>query len=342
LDEDEWVRASAHVAWGVYSFLAMHSFMFQLYHPALQSPPLLDVPGGFSEKQADELLTDGDVAPRLPDFMGRTFPAICRFWHITSEWMSEYYVISQMPVVGRIPMPFADKVFVKLMDMFDDLNFGLARGDQCPHHANILHILLHVSVVELFRPFAAEAPSRVDPAFECDFDKARAIVQASVNQLKHLLIVFRYTFSCARYVPFWQLGLVHVANAALTDISNPQSRVFFHFCIQCFVYLAPAFPLVEGLVRSLLYMGLRDHAVSTTEAQTILGRIHSRTSHDNRPYPPCSSAVIVDLELAVTDRHEAQARTLADMFAIYEFIEPEVGAKEGPQSVADPGRQQGA
>lgn len=138
MDEDDWVRASAHVAWGVYGFLAMHSFMFQLYHPALQSPPLLDVPGGFSERQADEPLTDGDVAPRLPDFMGRTFPAICRFWHITSEWMSEYYVISQMPVVGRIPMSFADKAFDKLMNMFDDLNFALARGDQCPHHANIL------------------------------------------------------------------------------------------------------------------------------------------------------------------------------------------------------------
>jgi hypothetical protein len=138
MDEDEWIQASAHVAWGVYSFLAMHSFMYQLYHPALQYPPLLDVPGGFSERQADERQTDGDAAPRLPDFMGRTFPAICRFWHITSEWMAEYYAISQMPVVGRIPMSFAEKVFDKLMDMFDRINFNLARGDQCPHHASTL------------------------------------------------------------------------------------------------------------------------------------------------------------------------------------------------------------
>jgi hypothetical protein len=138
MDEDEWIQASAHVAWGVYSFLAMHSFMFHLFHPALQSPPLLDVPGGFSEREADESQTDGEVAPRLPDFMGRTFPAICRFWHITSEWMAEYYVIAHTPVAGRIPMSFAEKVFDKLMDMFDHMNFGLARGDRCPHHANIL------------------------------------------------------------------------------------------------------------------------------------------------------------------------------------------------------------
>jgi hypothetical protein len=179
----------------------------------------------------------------------------------------------------------------------------------------------------------------VDPAFEYDFDKAQAVLQASTNQLKHLLIVFRYTFPCARYVPFWQLGLLHVANAALADISNPQSRAFFDFCVHCFVYQSPAFRLVEGIVRGLLSMGLRDHAISTAEAQTILDRFYRPKNHDNRP-PPCSSAIIVDLELAISDRHGAQARSLADMFAFYEFIDPEVHAEEGPQSVGDSGLQQ--
>jgi hypothetical protein len=195
-----------------------------------------------------------------------------------------------------------------------------------------------VSVVELFRPFAVEAPGHVDPALDSDLDKAQAIVQASTNQLKHLVIVFRYTFSCARYVVLWHLGLLHVANAALADISNPQWRVLFNFVLGCYAYLSHAFPLVEGIVRGLMSMSLRDDALSTTEAQGFLDRIHSQRFQDHRP-PPCSSAIIVDLALAVTDRNGAQARSLADMFAFYEFIDPEVHAEEGPPSVEYAGLQ---
>lgn len=138
IDEDDWTQAVSHTAWGVYNCLAMHSFMFQRYELALDFPPLLDVPGGYSHTQGDESLTDGDVAPSLADYMGRTFPATCHFWVLTSQWMSHYYMALQTPVLGRVSWSFAEKMFEKLLSWTDGLHFRLARGDQARHHDTIL------------------------------------------------------------------------------------------------------------------------------------------------------------------------------------------------------------
>jgi len=119
----------------------MNSFMFQSFEPSLEFPPLLQIPGALSDRESDEEVADGAVSHGLPQYMGRTFPAMCKFWVLTSEWTCRYYAPTQgphEPVVGRVPWEFAQATFKKLLAWTDGFHFMLARGDQIPHHTAIL------------------------------------------------------------------------------------------------------------------------------------------------------------------------------------------------------------
>ncbi|MDB5911093.1 MAG: nitrate assimilation regulatory protein nirA [Massilia sp.] len=116
----------------------MNSFMFQCCDPAVEFPPLLDIPGAMDDRQVDEELTDGAPSHGLPEYMGRTFPAMCGFWVITSEWTSRYYLPDHEAVVGRVPWQFTQSIFKKLLHWTDGFHSRLARGDQIPHHGAIL------------------------------------------------------------------------------------------------------------------------------------------------------------------------------------------------------------
>jgi hypothetical protein len=116
----------------------MNGFMFQKCDPAIAFPPLLEVPGEYNDRRMDEAVSDGAPSHDLPGYMGRTFPTMCGFWSITSEWTLRYYLPTHEPVVGRVPWEFTLSMFRKLMAWTDGLHFKLARGDEIPHHGAIL------------------------------------------------------------------------------------------------------------------------------------------------------------------------------------------------------------
>jgi hypothetical protein len=112
--------------------------MFQEKELAVESPPHTRIPGRGSHLHSHELAVDGEVADDLPAYMGRTFPAMCQFWLITSEWMSVYYSDEDRPVSDRVPVEFAERIFRKLLAWADNLHTILARGGQSRHHGIIL------------------------------------------------------------------------------------------------------------------------------------------------------------------------------------------------------------
>jgi len=114
--------------------------MFQEAEPLVEFPPTAGVPGAGSQSQPDEAPTDEKKAARhnLPEYMGRTFPAMCQFWVLTSQWTSVYYTVDNSPVVGRVSVQFAVGIFEKLIAWADKLHIQLARGDQTAHHCTIL------------------------------------------------------------------------------------------------------------------------------------------------------------------------------------------------------------
>jgi hypothetical protein len=143
---------------------------------------------------------------------------------------------------------------------------------------------------------------------------AEAVFDASIHQLKHMLLGFRHTYGCSSYAIFWHMALLYVANAALEDISDPQWRAYFNLCVTSYGDLFGSFHVVEGIVRSLLSIALRKGMMSGTEASSILARA---TAKKSRTYPVVklkSSGFVVDLNLAVTDRDGAQLAPLDELF----------------------------
>lgn len=144
-------------------------------------------------------------------------------------------------------------------------------------------------------------------------DVATTIFAASLNQLKHLALVFRYTFACASYAAFWHVALMHVGNAALQCIEDPEWRSYFILCLDGYGDLFGAFPVAGAIAKSLLSMALRLSAITSSEARNLMARISEKGTH--HPYTDQTSAsFVVDLDLAVTDRAAAELAKLNNAF----------------------------
>jgi hypothetical protein len=53
---------------------------------------------------------------------------------------------------------FAQSLYGRMLDWADALPVSMARGDDMPHHAAIVHIYFHTAVLDLFRPFPYQRP----------------------------------------------------------------------------------------------------------------------------------------------------------------------------------------
>ncbi|POR32983.1 Nitrogen assimilation transcription factor nirA [Tolypocladium paradoxum] len=313
-EPEHWCRARSHTAWGIFNWIIMRSFMFQEEEPAAKYPPMGEPPGGGVHLRYDELDTDGVASNTPPAYMGQTFPAMCEFWVLTSKWTSVYYTPGGQPVLGRVPFEFAYGIFQKLLAWSDNLHILLARGDQSPHHSVILHIWFHASVLQLFRPFAQDrALSPIKSISTVDGDSANAIFAASLNQLKHLTIVFRHTYSCASYAIFWHVALLCVANAVLQDTQDPQWRPYFMLCVNSYAVLFGAFRVAEGIVRGLLSIAVSQGSMRGAEARALAQSVQARGIH-HTDIGRISTSFVVDLKLAITDRDAAQLEILSNNF----------------------------
>ena len=76
----------------------------------------------------------------LPDYMGQTFPALCRLWALTSDWIAIYYRADSSPMQTHVSVDFAEQMFQKLLAWSDSLHVMLTRGPQSTHHSAILQL----------------------------------------------------------------------------------------------------------------------------------------------------------------------------------------------------------
>lgn len=118
--------------------------MFQEDEPALLFPPKYIPPGSHGQQSSD--ISAGNITvPEVPISHGKPFSALCEFWVLTSAWTSVYYVSEESPMLDRVPVEFANRVFEKLLLWADGLHIMLARGDQSSHHSIILQLGHHSS-----------------------------------------------------------------------------------------------------------------------------------------------------------------------------------------------------
>ncbi|KAK7985506.1 hypothetical protein PG996_005254 [Apiospora saccharicola] len=320
-ETDEIAMARAHTAWGVFNCVTMRSFLCQTDEFAIGIAPTVNIPGSNSCLRSAELFGVDSPSHVLPDYMGRTFPALCQFWALTSDWIAIYYREDPSPVCTRISVDFAEHTFQKLLAWSDSLHVMLARGPQSTHHAVILHIWYHVSILQIFRPFMRfPAQALGEATSTADYLSPEAKFTASLHQLKHLTVMFRSSYQCAGFTAFWHVALLYVGNAALEDSRDPQWRQYLDICVGGYADLYGAFRVAGGIAKSLLSLAVYRGLITMVEAQALLSSVHANGTH-HISVEHITTTFVVDLNTAVSDRGAALLEQLADNFdglAIFE------------------------
>ncbi|KAJ0108827.1 c6 transcription factor [Diaporthe amygdali] len=210
-DHVDFVKAASHTAWGTFCRATLLGMNYQYAY--IDIPSWLPIPG------TTIVRADGGSEPfELPGYMGQSFTELCRLTPLINEMLHDYYDSGDgVAPTNRASFSFAQGLYRRMLEWADSLPVTMARGDGMPHHAAIVHIYFHTAVLDLFRPFPyqrPETPFRLD-GFDTDEPTPEGLCNASVNQLKHLILVFRSRYPCATYSMLWQNALLYIANACL-------------------------------------------------------------------------------------------------------------------------------
>lgn len=189
----------------------------------------IDIPSWLPIPGTSIIRADGGSEPfDLPGYMGQSFTELCRLTPLINEMLHDYYDSGDgVAPTNRASFSFAQGLYRRMLEWADTLPVTMARGPGMPHHAAIVHIHFHTAVLDLFRPFPyqrPETPFRLD-GFATANPTLEGLCNASVNQLKHLILTFRSRYPCATYSMLWQNALLYIANACLPlQRSAPSSQ----------------------------------------------------------------------------------------------------------------------
>ncbi|KAF5664314.1 C6 zinc finger domain-containing protein [Fusarium denticulatum] len=201
-------------------------------------------------------------------------------------------------------------IFKRLLGWADELPAGVQRHENNPDHVLNLHIWFHTAIIDLFRPFEHEFPQPKHPAFAGVNATPKAVISASIEQLKRLVYQYRANCESSKYSIIWQSGMLYLVNHILRDLSSSGSQFYFLLCMRGYQHLARHMPFVSGIVQSLIVMTKRQGVPLTADTQRLLeeARDESRRSRE------FFSAYPGDLEMVAKDPTSATLEKLTSLF----------------------------
>lgn len=136
--------------------------------------------------------------------------------------------------------------------------------------------------------------------------------EASIAQLKRLIISYRLNYSSSTYTVLWHTALVYVANSLLRHMDDDDW--FFHFRVCLFGYegLQRSWRVAEVMSKALLSMSIRSGGVSSSNARRMLAELQKSNPHKERAN--LRAPFIVDLNLSAEDPNLATGENLARSF----------------------------
>ncbi|EXA30436.1 hypothetical protein FOVG_18172 [Fusarium oxysporum f. sp. pisi HDV247] len=312
-------NATSHAAWGTFNWIVFMSLFYQqpgLAYP--EYPPVLPIPGFAWHGGRDE--SANSVRQSLHSaYMGDTFPALCQFWRIIHEVTLRYYRDQPNPrgrLSDHVRLAFAEYKYRELIAWAETLPSSMMRSEQSPHHVLTFHIWFHCAVLDILRPFTAQARSAPISSpfktFSCENSSPDVAYKASVNQLKRLIIVYRKNYAAPIYTMLWHTALIRVANAVLSDAKDSEWHFYLSFCIQCYGSLRRSYRFAEAIGRSLLSMTLQRRDLSVGEARHMLQQFEENRL--NSSSEDIRATFMADLNLSMTHPEEASVESLANKF----------------------------
>jgi hypothetical protein len=198
------------------------------------SPPKLPIPDSHESSGLERINSpDIVVLPHQSEkYMGGAFPYLCRFWRIMHDISIAYnrQRVASAPAEDPRAFRFAEFKFRELLAWSGKLPSHLSRNDSNAHYAQVLHIWLHMAILEVFRPgmLTSSRASRLK-TFSGTENTPESICTASVNQLKQLIVNFRLNHAASSYSLLWHTALIYLANSILFEPKG--EGWFFYFLL---------------------------------------------------------------------------------------------------------------
>ena len=95
-------------------------------------PPRLPIPG------EDELTNTTNLKNTHQDYIGDTFPYLCRFWSIMREVSCMYHASGQLPWGNHATLMFAEYKFRELLAWSNRLPRPMHASRHGPHHVQVM------------------------------------------------------------------------------------------------------------------------------------------------------------------------------------------------------------
>lgn len=255
------------------------------------------------------------VYHKLPRYVSLTFTHLCRLWMIGNKVVLNYWNEFGPPPGDRVSPQWAEEVLKALLTWADETKEHNADGQPTPHHCDIFHIYFHSIVLDLLRPFLRERDGLAENTIQ-----TRAIFSASVRQLQYRILLHPITHQQARTSLLWSTALLEVGNAAINDLSNPESWFYFLLCLSRYQDLADHFPIMTDVVRGFLAMSIARKALSVADAKQLQWRLQGDGLNSGTG-ALMQGSWILDLDRGLVDPKAATMQALAEAFEVFKNSE---------------------
>lgn len=175
---------------------------------------------------------------------------------------------------------------------------------------------LHSAILDIFRPFLqGTAPhKRRLRTFAPPNNTPDAAYEASVEQLKQLIVIYRSGYSSSHYTIVWQTSLLYTANAMLHS-ADEDRLTYFLICLYSYEGMRQSFRVTEAIVRALLSMGMQNGVITGPLARRVLQDLQLRAPKDrDSDGETIRAPFIADLDQAVLAPDSATVEAHAAQF----------------------------
>ncbi|KAI8305571.1 hypothetical protein K4K61_005189 [Colletotrichum sp. SAR11_59] len=222
---------------------------------------------------------------------------------------SQFYLPATTEYPPALPIPGKDPIVHAA-----NLPEGVTRNEHSPGHVLVCHMLFHGTILYLFRPFIPTEQQHTINSWSPSAPAVPSIFAASLEQLKSLVDTYM-TLPQRTYSIFWHIALMHVANAAANDASDPEGRHYFFKCIYAYLGLYRSFAVAGVIAQGLLGMAVKKGTLNAAEGYAIWQEFRATDSQRSSGQSVAPTGLFVtDLNLAVRDREAARVDRLIEEF----------------------------
>ncbi|VTT73837.1 unnamed protein product [Fusarium fujikuroi] len=167
----------------------------------------------------------------------------------------------------------------------------------------------HYAVLDIFRPFAQVHQNYKLQSFSSPNSTPQTIFSASLNQLKRLTLLYQI-----HYMPYINTSLIHIANTICKETNDPTLKFYFLLYIRYWQHLYISYPIFREIAQAFLTMAMNNGLITNREAKGLMAEVKEQGRHHELSHVGISTTLIVDFDLAMTNRGKADVQAVAQKF----------------------------